>query len=114
MPTFVVETYLSALDEDEPERTIARASAAIGEISAAGQAIRYVRSIFIPVDETCLLVVEAGSAELVAVAIERAGLDPDRIARAETREPEPLGPDEHHDFRQARSSGSISRRGPQD
>ena len=52
----------------------------------SGQAIRYVRSIFIPDDEVCLLLFEAGSAEIVGEAARRAGLDPERITLADSRD----------------------------
>ena len=84
MVTFVVETYLSGHAEHEPDRTVARATAAIAELNDAGEPIRYVRSIFIPEDETLLLLVEAASAEVVRTAIARAGLEPDRIVGART------------------------------
>ncbi len=89
MVTFVVETYLSEHAEDEPDRTIARTIAAIDEMRAAGAEVRYVRSIFIPDDETCLVIIEAAAVELVVAAVERARLDPDRITRAESRDPAP-------------------------
>ena len=87
MATFVAETYLSRAAEGEPDATIARVVAAAGELAAAGVTVRFVRSIFIPGDETCLLLIEADSAEQAAALTARAGLDPDRIALSETREP---------------------------
>jgi hypothetical protein len=84
--TFLVETYLSRDALGEPDRTIARAIAAAEETDASGQAIRYVRSIFIPDDEVCLLLFEAGSAEIVGEAARRAGLDPERITLADSRD----------------------------
>jgi hypothetical protein len=44
--------------------------------------VRYLRSILIPGDETCLHLVEAGSAVDVAEAFERVGLQADRIVEA--------------------------------
>jgi hypothetical protein len=83
--TFIVEAYLSADSTDEPDRTIARTVAAVASMAADGQVVRYLRSIFIPDDETCLLVFEAESAEVVRSTAALAGLDPDRVARAESR-----------------------------
>jgi hypothetical protein len=83
--TFIVETYLSRDAEEEPDRTISRTIAAAAEVDALGLPIRYLRSIFIPDDETCLLLFEADSAEVVRVTARRAGLDPDRVARADSR-----------------------------
>jgi hypothetical protein len=44
--------------------------------------VRYLRSILIPGDETCLHLVEADCAEHVAAAFERVGLQADRIVEA--------------------------------
>jgi|tagenome__1003787_1003787.scaffolds.fasta_scaffold20166889_2 hypothetical protein len=49
---------------------------------ADGPRVRYVRSIVIPGDETCLHLVLADSIEDVAAAFELIGLDPDRIVDA--------------------------------
>jgi hypothetical protein len=87
--TFVVEAYVSAAITDEPDLTIARTAAAVAQIAAAGEGIRYLRSIFIPEDETCLLVFEAESADIVRSTVALAGLDPDRVAWAESRERRP-------------------------
>jgi hypothetical protein len=86
MATFLVETYVSRSAAGEPDRTISRTIAAVAELEAAGRAIKYLRSIYVPDDEICLLLFEAGSADTVALAARRAGLDPDRIAFADSRE----------------------------
>lgn len=77
MTGFLVETYTPAaavLAEIE-----ARAGLAAAELQQAGRPVRYVRSIFVPGDETCFHLFEAGSAEVVREASERAGLSPQRI-----------------------------------
>ena len=84
----MVETYLSRHVEGEPEATIARVEAAALEALKAGARIRYVRSIFIPDDEVCLLVMDAPSAEAVDRVAASAGLDPIRIAPVWTGEGE--------------------------
>jgi hypothetical protein len=83
--TFIVEIYLSGDADGEPDRTIDRTMAAVAELEASGQAIRFLHSIFVPDDELCLFLFDAGSAELVGEAARLAGLDPDRIARANSR-----------------------------
>ena len=71
MPEYLVELYSVATPDPA-------ALDRLGEASA----IRYVRSILIPGDETCLHLVEADSAGEVAEAFDRAGLQPDRIVEA--------------------------------
>jgi hypothetical protein len=71
MPEYLVELY-SVADPD---------SAALARLGD-GNAVRYLRSILIPGDETCLHLVEADSVERVADAFGRAGLKADRIVEA--------------------------------
>ena len=71
MPEYVVELYTSS---DPDPAVLAR----LGQ----GTSVRYLRSILIPGDETCLHLVEADSAEHVGEAFERAGLAADRIVKA--------------------------------
>jgi hypothetical protein len=71
MPEYLVELYTVA----EPDSAVL---ARLGD----GTGVRYVRSILIPGDETCLHLVDADSSELVAEAFERAGLTADRIVEA--------------------------------
>ena len=86
MNTFIVETYLSRHAAGEPDRTIARTITAIAEMDDLGHSIHYIRAIYLPDDEICLFVLQAESVEAVGVAVDRAGLDPDRIAVADSRE----------------------------
>ena len=71
MPEYLVELYSIAPPD----------SAALARLGEAG-AVRYLRSILIPGDETCLHLVEADSAEQVAEAFEQIGLTADRIVEA--------------------------------
>jgi hypothetical protein len=71
MPEYLVELY-----------TVAGPDPAVLGRLGDGTAVRYLRSILIPGDETCLHLVEADSAELVAEAFEQAGLAADRIVEA--------------------------------
>ena len=83
MTTFIVETYLSRDAAGEPDLTVSRATAAAAELQASGRVVRYLRAIFIPDDETCLLLFDADAAEVVRTAASRAGLDPDRVVEAD-------------------------------
>jgi hypothetical protein len=72
MPEYLVELYSITADP---------ASAALTRLGDRNT-VRYLRSILIPGDETCLHLVEAASAELVAEAFEQVGLEADRIVEA--------------------------------
>ena len=72
MPEYLVELYCITADPDSA------ALARLGDRST----VRYLRSILIPGDETCLHLVEAASAERVAKAFEQVGLPADRIVEA--------------------------------
>jgi hypothetical protein len=72
MPEYLVELYSTTADPD---------SAALARLGDRNT-VRYLRSILIPGDETCLHLVEAPSAEQVAKAFERVGLKADRIVQA--------------------------------
>ena len=71
MPEYLVELYSIAPPD----------SAALARLGEARD-VRYVRSILIPGDETCLHLVEADSAAQVAEAFDRIGLQADRIVEA--------------------------------
>ena len=72
MPEYLVELYCITADPDSA------ALARLGDRST----VRYLRSILIPGDETCLHLVEAASVEQVAEAFEQVGLQADRIVEA--------------------------------
>jgi hypothetical protein len=50
-----------------------------GDVRAAGGRVRFVRSVFIPEDETCLCVYQAASAKDVREAARRAGLQVEHV-----------------------------------
>ena len=86
MATYVVETYLSRAPEPGPDPTIDRVRASADAALEAGDPVRYVRSMFMPADETLLLVFEADSIEVVRAVTVRAGIDADRISMTESHE----------------------------
>jgi hypothetical protein len=59
----------------------ARARDAAREMRAEGTAVRFVRSVFAPEDETCFFLYEAPSARAVEQVVERAGLRFDHVVR---------------------------------
>ncbi len=72
MPEYLVELYGITADPD---------SAALARLGDRNT-VRYLRSIVIPDDETCLHLVEADSVARVAEAFEQVGLHADRIVEA--------------------------------
>jgi hypothetical protein len=85
MATVLVESYESCACRSDLAAVAARVRAA-----AAAAGLTYVRSIFVPADETCFHVFEAPSADAVRTALERAQLTPQRVVEAVAREPYPL------------------------
>ena len=84
----MVETYLSRHVDGEPEATFSRMEGAVRAATANGDEVSLVRAIFIPDDETCLLVVHTSSRGDVDRVVAIAGLAPLRISPAVTNEDE--------------------------
>jgi hypothetical protein len=82
MAGFLVELYVARHDRDIVERHVEQARAAAEELAREGVAVRCLRSIFLPEDETCLLLYDAARAEDVAEAARRAGVSYERIVEA--------------------------------
>jgi hypothetical protein len=82
---YLVELYLSTADA---RRTVAegrrRARAAAADLRREGIPVRFLRSLFLPEDETCFYLFEAGSPAAARAAAERAGLSVDRVVPAES------------------------------
>ena len=78
MPSYLLESYVpnapGALD-DSRER-----AQRVAELGGVG--VRYVRTTFLPDDETCFHVLEAGSPELVLEASRRATIPVERVVEA--------------------------------
>jgi ubiquinone/menaquinone biosynthesis C-methylase UbiE len=79
MAEFLVELYLSGADADGVDRETRRARCAAAALTAEGRSVRLVRSIFVPEDETCFLLVEADTAEAVHEAANRAAVPFERV-----------------------------------
>ena len=82
MAEFLVELYVSRSDAEEAARSSGRVRLAAEELTREGTAVRYVRSIFVPEDETCFVLCEAASADAVYETARRAALTFERIAEA--------------------------------
>ena len=80
MAEFLVERYVPDPSVAEQEAERARISAT--RMTHNGMPIRLVHSIFLPEDETSLLLFEATSADIVRETARGAGLSVDRIVEA--------------------------------
>ena len=85
MVEFLVELYISRADADGVEREEQRVRRAAAALSADGRPVRLVRSIFVPEDETCFLLVEADTAETVHEAATRAAVPFERLLATAAR-----------------------------
>jgi hypothetical protein len=74
MAEYLVELYVAHGDHVVARQHVTQAERAGAELSREGRTVRYVRSILVPEDETCFLLYEADSTDLVAEAVHRAGL----------------------------------------
>jgi len=83
MPEYLVELYVSRCDGHTLRARVAKAQLAAEALSREGTAVRYLRSFFLPADETCLLLYEAVSADAVRKAASRASLSFERISEAD-------------------------------
>jgi hypothetical protein len=80
---FLVELYVSRIDGAAVAESGARsARLAAEELAREGRQVRYLRSIFVPGDETCFFLFEATRVEDVEEAARRASLRVERVAEA--------------------------------
>ena len=82
MPEFLVELYVPKADRAPVAVWAERLGGAAAELTADGRPVRLLRSILVPEDETCFLLVEADSTETVQEAATRAALEFERVAEA--------------------------------
>jgi hypothetical protein len=78
--TYLVEHYRPGLTVDALKQWAARVREATDELERDGRAVRYLRSIVVPADESLLCVLEAAGEELVHEAYARAGLAFERLS----------------------------------
>jgi len=79
VPSYLVEVYLPRSRADEARATARRARAAAEQLTREGMAVHYVRTTFLPADETCFHLFEASSAEVVEKVSRRAELSRARV-----------------------------------
>jgi Protein of unknown function (DUF4242) len=82
MGEFLVELYVSRTDGASVESNAERSRIAAEELTLEGTPVRYVRSIFVPEDETCFYLYEAASIDDVREVARRAELPLERITAA--------------------------------
>lgn len=82
MASYLVEHYHPRSRGDQLTQASARLRAAAAQMSREGTPVRYLRGLFVPDDETCFHIFEAGSADAVGEAARRAELAYDRILKA--------------------------------
>ncbi len=80
--TYLVELYLPSLGAPALADLARRARAAALAVTLEGTAVRYIRAIYVPGDETCFVLFEAASKEAVRSASRRASIACDRIVEA--------------------------------
>ncbi|HEV7178126.1 MAG TPA: hypothetical protein VGN29_21725 [Solirubrobacteraceae bacterium] len=88
MGEFMLELYVSRNERDAVLARAQRARTCAGQVRREGAAVRLSLVIFVPEDETCLLVYEAASVESVRRCAHLAGLPVEHIVEAIVVEPE--------------------------
>jgi hypothetical protein len=87
MTEYLLELYVARADAVAVERGSERVRRAAEEHTREGTPVRYLRSIFVPDDETCFVIFEAGSAEAVREVARRAALSFEHVAAAIETQP---------------------------
>ena len=80
MPEYLVELYVSRTGAGGLRQSVETARRAAEELSRQGTPVSQLRFIFVPEDETCLLLYEAVSAEAVQEVARRAELCFERLS----------------------------------
>jgi hypothetical protein len=79
MTQYLVELYVSRTNCAAVAVGWARLTRAAAELTAEGKPVRLVRSIFVPEDETCFVLVEAATVADVTETAGRAGVPCERV-----------------------------------
>jgi hypothetical protein len=80
LPSYLVEVYVPRAEDARAAGRRARAAAR--QLSREGGSVQYIRTTFLPSDETCFHLFDAASESAVAEACRRAGLGSPRIVPA--------------------------------
>src|SRR6478735_5288051 len=84
MAEYLVELYVAEGDHAVARHHVAVAEQAGADLTREGRAVRYLQSFFVPEDETCFLLYDADSVDLVTEAVGRAGLRLEHVSAATT------------------------------
>jgi hypothetical protein len=79
---YLLELYVARADAVAIDQDAERVRLAAEDHTRRGTPVRYLRSIFVPDDETCFLIFEAGSADAVRAVAEQASLSFEHVATA--------------------------------
>ena len=82
MPEYLLELYVSQADAQLAAGDGASIRAAAEELARRGIRVRYRRSIFVPAEETCFVLLEAESIEQIHDTTRLANVPCDRVSRA--------------------------------
>jgi hypothetical protein len=82
VPSYLVEAYVPRSRAQDARTTGERARRAAERLSRTGTPVQYVRTTFVPGDETCFHFFEAASEEAVSEVCRRAGIGSARIVPA--------------------------------
>jgi hypothetical protein len=87
MARYVVELYQPSSAADGVRGAAERLAGSAAQLTRDGVPVRYLDTIFLPGDETCLHVLEAPHEAGVRAVAERAAIEVDRVVLAEQIEP---------------------------
>jgi hypothetical protein len=82
MAEFLLELFVSRSDAAAVEAGAGRARRAAEQLSSEGKPVRFVRTLFMPEEETCFYLYEAASAENVREAARLASLPVETVLEA--------------------------------
>ena len=82
MAEFLVEAYASRVATEGDPPPVHDVSRAAEELTREGTPVRFLRTIFVPAEETCFYLYQASSVKAVVEAAGRAGLKFERVTEA--------------------------------
>ena len=101
MPLYLAELYRATAGSGDLGEAAAQARAAAEALAKAGTRVRYLRSVFVPADETWFLLYDAATEADVVKAAGRAGLRLERVVEALETEPSDPGDRDHDQANEA-------------